>query len=221
MLRIASFLPSLLLAAVKVILSFFISYARKQRILVLFLNLFIKKTPMKKLLFVALTMFVCYLTSCESVTDNHNSQAEKNTANSKEVYRAAETGDVSRLDNFISADFVNHSGGAGDKEIKGRDSLKAAVGDLHNHIRDLKYDLIASATSDDGAYNFTWVKLTGTTTDSSMGVPPNTKLEKTAVNVISIKDGMFTEHWRFMDTREVAQMMQQGMNSTMDTTKNK
>ena len=71
-------------------------------------------------------MFGFCLTACKSETDNHNSQAEKNTANSKEVYRAAETGDVSRLDNFISADFVNYSGGAGDKEIKGRDSLKAA-----------------------------------------------------------------------------------------------
>jgi len=31
---------------------------------------------------------------------------------------------------------------------------------------------------------------------------------------------MFTEHWRFMDTRDVAKMMH-GTNNAMDTTKNK
>jgi len=176
---------------------------------------------MKNLLFSLIAMFVGFLISCESGIDNHNSQAEKNTANAKEVYHAAETGDVSKLDDFMSPDFVDHSGGAGDRDIKGRDSLKARVSEMHNHIRDLKFDVVASATSDDGLYSFTMVKLTGTTTDSSMGLPPNTKMEGTAVNVIRIKDGMFTDHWRFMDTREVVQMMQQGTNSTIDSSKNK
>jgi len=45
---------------------------------------------MKKLKFFAATMSVCYLISCESRTDIFNSQAEKNTSNSKEVYHAAE-----------------------------------------------------------------------------------------------------------------------------------
>jgi len=175
---------------------------------------------MKKLLFITATMFACCLMSCKSETDNHKSQAEKNTANVKEVYHAIETGDVSKLDNFTSPDFVDHSGGAGDTEIKGRDSIKAMLADMHNHFKDLRMDMIASATSDDGAYNFTLVKLTGTTTDGSMGVPPNTKIEGEAVNVSSIKDGMFTEHWRFMDTRDVAKMMH-GTNNAMDTTKNK
>ena len=107
-------------------------------------------------------------------------------------------GDVSKLDNFISPDFVDHSGGAGDIEIRGKDSLKAKVGDLHNHVKDLKFNLIASATSDDGAYNFTLVQLTGTSIDDFMGVPPNTTIDQTAVNVISIKDGMFTGQWRFI-----------------------
>ncbi len=114
---------------------------------------------MKKLLFIAATMFVCYIISRENGTDNHNSQAEKNTANSKAVYHAIETGEVSKLDNFISPDFVDHSGGARDTEIKGRDGIKAILGDMHNHFKDLKLDLIASATSDDGAYNFTLAKL--------------------------------------------------------------
>ena len=69
---------------------------------------------------------------------------------------------------------------------------------MHNHVKDLKFNLIASATSDDGAYNFTLVQLTGTSIDDFMGVPPNTTIDQTAVNVISIKDGMFTGQWRFI-----------------------
>jgi hypothetical protein len=33
------------------------------------------------------------------------------------------------------------------------------LGDMHNHFKDLKLDLIASAANDDAAYTFTLAKL--------------------------------------------------------------
>lgn len=171
---------------------------------------------MEKLLFIA-TLFVgCSLISCKTGCDKHKLQVEKNTANSKEVYRAVETGDVSKLDNFISRDAVDHSG---EIEIKGRDSIKAMLGNIHNHFRDPKIDLISRATSDDGIYNFDLVKFTGTTTDGSMGVLPNTKMESIEVYVVRIKDGMNMEHWRFIDNRDAIQKMKDGKNTRTDQTK--
>ncbi len=63
---------------------------------------------MKKLLLIAL-LFLSFFIACKTSGDKHQEQVEKNTANSKEVYHAVETGDVTKLDNFISRDAVDHS----------------------------------------------------------------------------------------------------------------
>ncbi len=168
-----------------------------------------------KLLFIA-NVLICFLISCKTSADKQNLQAEKNTSNSKEVYHAVETGDVSKLDNFIAPDAVDHSGAT---EIKGRDSIKAMLGNIHNHFKGIKIEILSRATSDDGTYNYDMVKFTGTTTDDSMGVPPNTKMESIEVYVVRIKDGMNLEHWRFIDNRDAIHMMQAEKNNSSNSTK--
>ena len=156
-------------------------------------------------------------TTTASTTDNQN---DKNRSNTREVNRAMETGDVSKVDSFIDKDIVDHEG-----NIRGLDSLKKMFADMHNKVKDLKIEPIADAT--DGDYHFSYSRMTGTAADQSMGMPAGTKIDMTGVDVVKVKDGKAVEHWGFSDRGEMMKMMEMGkgmhpgMDHKMDAGKDK
>ena len=85
---------------------------------------------------------------------------------------------------------------------------------MHNAIKDLKVEPIANATGDD--YNFALVRMTGTTADASMGMPAGTKIDRTFVDVVKMKDGKATEHWGYVDQNEMMKMMEGNRMPPMD-----
>lgn len=97
------------------------------------------------------------------------------------------------MDAFVANDAVDHSGPHG--EIKGLDSIKKALADMHNHISDMKIELIASAT--DGDYHFALSRFTGKTKVAMMGTPANTSIDDTSVDVEKIVNGKITDHWGY------------------------
>lgn len=134
------------------------------------------------------------------------SQNEKNLANNKEIYKAIETGDVSKIKDYIDKDAVDHGGGPNGQDVKGSDSIIAMLGSIHKSFTDLKMEVIADATN--GDYLFTLVRLTGTTTaNPGMGMPPNKKMDSKSVDVVKIKNGKAIEHWEFVDPKEMMAMM--------------
>lgn len=144
--------------------------------------------------------------SCNDA-DNENAKNayaynEKQRANSKEIYKAMVTGDVSKLDSFFVKDFIDH----GDmNDVVGVDSLKTLFKRYHNQIKDLKMESIAEAT--DGDYHFAYYRMTGTANDDSMGVPAGTELDLTGVDLVKLKDGKAAEHWGFIQGRDMMKMM--------------
>lgn len=173
---------------------------------------------MKKLFLASACIIICFLMSCNQSTpaaNSTNAQAQTNKANTLEVYKAVETGDVSKLGDIIDKDAIDHSGDSGD--IKGIDAIKKNLADIHNHFTDLKIESIADAT--DGDYNFDLNRTTGTTKEAGMGMPANSKFDMTSVDVVKIKDGKAIEHWNYADPKDIMKMMQ-GM-KMMDTTKMK
>jgi hypothetical protein len=173
---------------------------------------------MKKFLFVAASLLL--LASCKNTSQiptASSTQAQVNAQHSLEVYKALETGDVSKLDSFLAKDFVDH-GGADGIDLKGRDSIKLRIADLHTHFTGLKFDVLSQSTADNG-YHFALVKMTGTTKDSLIGVLPGTKIQSTSVDVVKVKDGMATEHWSFIDQKRVVEMVKaREAAETADTT---
>ncbi|MEP6948870.1 MAG: ester cyclase [Ginsengibacter sp.] len=137
------------------------------------------------------------------------SQNEKVLAHNKELYKAIETGDVSKIKDYIDKDAVDHGGGANGQDVKGGDSIMAMLGGIHNSFTDLKMEVIADAIN--GDYVFSLVRLTGTTTaNPGMGMPPNKKMDSKSVDVVRIKNGKAVEHWEFMDPKEMMAMMGAG-----------
>ncbi len=177
---------------------------------------------MRKLFFTGIVAMICFISCEQKNKTSASNNAERNTERNKTVYSAMETGDVSKLDDFIDKDIIDHGHGA---EIKGIDSLKKMFSDMHNHMSGLKMDLVSDATSANGEYHFAWYKMRGTCTDGSMGMPAGTKMDMTGVDVVKIKDDKAVEHWSYADPAEMMKMhgemsgkMDNKMNGKTDST---
>ncbi|HUS01216.1 MAG TPA: nuclear transport factor 2 family protein [Chitinophagaceae bacterium] len=168
---------------------------------------------MKKLFLTAATAMVCLFISCNdtgtTTTTNDNDAQAENKAKLQTIHNALETGDVSKLDSLIDKDVVDHGNPMGD--VKGIDSVKKWFVDFHNNTKDVKVESIAAAVN--GNYSFDLNRMTGTFTNPFMGMPAG-PFDMTAVDVVKLKDGKATEHWGFMDPKEMMKMM--GGDHTMD-----
>jgi predicted ester cyclase len=178
-----------------------------------------KPTSMKQLIFAASAFFCISLVACNN-NDNGN---DKNLSASRDIFKGMETGDTTKFSS-IAPDAVDHAGPTGD--VTNGDSIKAMIAQMHNHIKDLKIDIVNDASS--GEYVYTWNKWTGTPLDSSMGFIPNQPLNTTFVDIIKFRDGKAVEHWGFVDQKDVMAMRAQMMpNATTvkltigDSTKNR
>lgn len=147
----------------------------------------------------------CLAVSCKDAGggDDKASVSAKNRANTLEVYKAIESGDVSKLDSFIAKDAVDHSGEMGD--IVGLDSIKKYMAAMHTQFDGLKLSIIADAT--DGDYEMTLGRMEGTCKMPMMGMPAGAKCNFTSADVTKIKDGMAVEHWMYMDPKDMMKMM--------------
>ena len=163
---------------------------------------------MKKLLFMGASVML-FLASCNDngATSNGNSAADKAKANNREVLKAIESGDVSKLDSFITSDGIDHSGADGMTEVKGIDNIKKDLGSIKQSFSDLKFDVQQDAVN--GEYLFVMSKLIGTTSaNPGHGMQPNQKIEMSGADVLKFNsEGKFTEHWTFNDPRDMMKMM--------------
>jgi predicted SnoaL-like aldol condensation-catalyzing enzyme len=155
------------------------------------------------------------LISCDERTDSSGSPdesdnmtvARSNSENSREIYRAIETGDVSNLDSIIDENIIDHNAGADGKDIMGRDSVKYFISQIHNYFDGLKVEHVSDATSADGNYHFALVRMTGKTKENPWGMPVGMDMDDTMVDVVKMKDGMAIEHWGFMSQQDHNEMM--------------
>ena len=137
-------------------------------------------------------------------TTTTSTSASTNAANMQAIYTGIENGDVSKFDDYMSEDIMDHTM---DGDVNGRDNVKARLVSLKGMVSNLKMEMLANATSADGQYHFALVKMTGTTTNDRMGRPTNTPINETSVDVVKLKDGKAVEHWGFEDPAEMMKMM--------------
>lgn len=174
---------------------------------------------MKKNLF-AIASAMCFLISCNNsstpatttdagsvaATTPDSSQSEKNLVNNRRVFKAIETGDSAVINSLIADDAIDHQGPNG-TDIKGGDSIRHILADMHNHVKDLKIDITADAAN--GDYIFALSTMTGTTNDMWMGMPAGTKMEQKGVDVIKVSNGKMVEHWGFADAAAMMKQMKE------------
>lgn len=155
--------------------------------------------------FLIMSALAFLLASCNvKKTDSTDNDAkEKNLTAITEINKAIESGDVSKLDQYIAADAVDHASPAGD--IQGIDSIKSMLGRVHKMGTNMKMENIRTVA--DGEYVFQWMRLTGTTASSDMGMPAGSNYDINAVQVTKFAGGKVVEHWEFMQPADMAKMM--------------
>jgi len=82
---------------------------------------------------------------------------------------------------------------------------------MHNHVKDLKVEILNDVAS--GDYVYTWTKMTGTSLDSTMGFPPNQPFSVRGVDIVKFRDGKAIEHWGFIDQQDLMAIRAQQMPS--------
>jgi predicted ester cyclase len=120
------------------------------------------------------------------------------------VYRALETGDMSKLDSsYMVANIVDH--GMGPKDVVGIDSVKSYLAMAHTMFSNLKFTVLNENV--DSVYSTILVKMTGTATSPASGFPVGTVVDMNSIDLVKWKDGKAAEHWSFMDMKDVYKMM--------------
>ena len=137
-------------------------------------------------------------------TSTTSSTGDKNIATIHAINDAISSGEVNKLDQYIAADGVDHSGEHG--EVKGLDSIKAELSHMHDTYKDLKLESIQDAANND--YVFSLSRFRGTNTVASMGAPAGTHFDMTSVDVAKFgSDGKVTDHWIYMSMDDAMKMM--------------
>jgi len=161
---------------------------------------------MKQILFALSAFLFCFLFACNN---NGSSGNDKNISTSRDIFKGIETGDTTKLAS-IASDAVDHAGPNGD--VTSGDSIKASLAQIHNHIKDLKIEVLGDASN--GDYVYSWTKMSGTALDSSMGFAPNQPFSISSVDIVKFRDGKAVEHWGFIDQKELMMMRARQMPNT-------
>jgi len=164
---------------------------------------------MKKLfLFITLSCFAFF--SCTNNNGVMSDKAKKNLDNARAIAKSFETKDISKLDDYIDKDVVDHASPGG--ETKGIDNLKKMFQEMQGTMSNSKMETVKELADDD--YTYQWLKESWTQTQESMGMKPGDY----NINMIEVSkfnaDSKVTEHWSFMDVNDMMKMMPQApMNS--------
>jgi len=151
---------------------------------------------MKSLLFIVTLAACSFCISCND-GGGMSATAKKNVEINDAITKAIESGDFSKMGDYIAADAVDHGGEHGD--VKGLDSIVASLKRYHEMMPDMKSTTIKTLADDE--YVFTWSTVSGTMNGQ--------KSEMKSVDVAKFKDGKAVEHWLYMDPAEMAKMMMQ------------
>jgi len=157
---------------------------------------------------IALFFFCAACTTAEK-PGGLSATAQKNLDAFYTVDSAFQSGDLSRIDDAVASDFVDHTP-YGDWN---RDSLKTMItkmktaGNMKSEIRKVLAD---------DEYVMGWLRWSGTSDGSIPGMPAG-PFNMSGVEVVRFKDGKAVEHWAFMDAVEAMKMMSPSQQTTPST----
>src|SRR5689334_13972663 len=154
---------------------------------------------MKNSVLIACTVSLCCLISCSNnkpADGGMSDKAKKNLEASNAIAKMFESGDFSKLGDYVAADGVDHMGMNGD--IKGVDSMKAQYSRMVGMMSDMKNETVKELADDD--YTFQWMTESMTPKVDMMGMKAGQRQKMNAIEVTKFNsDGKAVEHWTFID----------------------
>jgi predicted ester cyclase len=162
---------------------------------------------MRKILLIP-AAFICFLlVSCQSDTkvaaaSEDNTAAQKNLEADHIVSDAFGSGDISKIDDAVSKDCLQHTEHG---DVKGIDSLKAMITWMHSNMTDMKMERKKEFADKD--YVFSWMRFTGNS--NGAGGMPKGPYDMSAIEVSRFENGKAVEHWEFMEMQAMMKWMAQ------------
>ena len=147
---------------------------------------------MKKLFFPFVVIIIC--ASCKNES-GMSETAKKNIEVNDAIMKAYESGDFTKMGDYIAADAVDHGGDHGD--VKGLDSIVSEMKRYKAQMPDMKTTTTKSLADDE--YVYVWSTMTGTVMGNQMTM--------SGVDIAKFKDGKAVEHWVYMDPNDMKKMM--------------
>ena len=158
---------------------------------------------MKQLFFSICTISCFALFSCSPNNGGMSDKAKKNLDNARAIAHSFETKDISKLDDYMDKDVVDHAAQGG--YSKGIDSVKKMFSQMQGAMTNSKMETVKELADDD--YVMQWMKESWTQTQESMGMKPGNY----SFNMIEMSkfnaDSKVIEHWSFMDVNDMMKMM--------------
>ncbi len=173
---------------------------------------------MKKYLLIIAAGCIGLITSCKGKNEGGMSdKAKKNLEVAQAVNKMFESGDITKIGDYMNTDAVDHSGMKGD--IVGLDSIKATFKMYMDMMGDMKNETTQEIANDD--YVFQWQKENWTMKKDGMGMKAGQKGSMDAIEVSKFKDGKVSEHWGFIGFPDMMKMMNDAMSAnTMNNNNN-
>lgn len=164
-----------------------------------------------RLLAIMAVFFFLGLVSCdnaqkETVAEPKNGE-NKQIQLARSFYPLFEKGDWAGIEKMISSDFTDYNPWAL-HGVKGRDSAMIAIKEFKAAFPNLKFDILHTAM--DGDRIFVHYHFTASNDGPFMGMPANNrKLDYTGIDLLQVKDSIFTAHWDYGDN--ITFMKQMGL----------
>lgn len=137
-----------------------------------------------------------FLFSCSS-GGGMSATAKKNKEVNAAIMKAYESGDFSKMGDYIATDAVDHGGENGD--VKGLENIVNEMKRYKTMVTDMKSTIIHEMADDE--YVMTWATMSGKMNGTEMSM--------SSVDVSKFKDGKAVEHWVFMNPTDMMKMMPQ------------
>lgn len=158
---------------------------------------------MKKVFLFICTIGCFALFSCSNNSGGMSEKAKKNLDNARAIAKSFETKDISKLDDYMDKDVVDHASAGG--ETKGIENVKKMFQEMQGSMSNSKMETTKELADDD--YVFQWMKESWTQTKEAMGMKPGDY----NFNMIEVSkfngDSKVIEHWSFVDVNDMMKMM--------------
>jgi len=165
---------------------------------------------MKKFLSLATIAVLFFCAACTNEKAGViSAQAQKNLDANHAISKMFETGDFSKLGDYIAADGVEHAGMNGD--IKGLANIKDTLERYSKMASNMKNEIVKELADDD--YVMSWMKESGTMKEDGMGMKAGDKYSWNIIEVSKYKDGKATDHWSFISMGDMMESMNKMMQS--------
>lgn len=166
---------------------------------------------MKKIFLILSAGTILFLSSCggddkdkkgddddkkEQAVGGMSEKAKKNLESHRGVANMFNTGDFSKIADFIAADATDYAGEMG--PVKGVDSIKASFERMKAQSHDMKNSTVREMADDE--YVMAWMKFSGTMNGKAFD---SEAIEVSQYNA----DSKVIAHWTFMQPGEVMKMM--------------